>query len=173
MTTSLYLTIDISDAIITEEEKLTKTPQLDFAHEIVYSLNRTSLWQFGRIHAFLESEQMTIEISPALSVPSSLKEFRHLIKDVMMGREVKSGNINLLKIRTDAPKLPKVRYTVDPYAKLVINPQTMNDESVTLCLSLNTEAGRNTHACFSNYPLPCVNQCLNVVSSMERRSNIA
>lgn len=165
--------IDISDVSITEDDKLTKTPQLDFAHEIVYSLNRTSLWQFGRIHAFLEAEQMTIEISPALSVPSSLKEFRHLLKDVMMGVEVKSGNINLLKIRTDAPKLPKVRYTVDPYAKQVINPQTMNEESIALCLSLKTEAGMNTHACFSNYPLPPVNQCLNVALAMERKANIA
>ncbi|KAK8886985.1 hypothetical protein M9Y10_038020 [Tritrichomonas musculus] len=173
MSTNLYLTIDITDVHITDDDKLVKTPQLDFAHEIVYSLNRTSLWQFGRIHAFLEAEQMTIEISPALSIPPSLKEFRHLIKDIMLGREVKSGNINLLKIRTDSPKLPKTRYTVDPYANLVINPLTLKDESIVLCLSLNTEAGTNTHACFSNYPVPFVNQCLNVASCMERRSNIA
>ena len=173
MTTNLYLTIDITDVSITDDDKLTKTPQLDFAHEILYSLNRTSLWQFGRIHTFLEAERMTIEISPALSIPSSLKEFRHLIKDVMMGREVKSGNISLLKIRTDSPKLPKTRYTVDPYANLVINPQTMKDESIVLCLSLNTKAGVNTHACFSNYPVPPVNQCLNVASCMERKANIS
>ncbi|OHS97011.1 hypothetical protein TRFO_36843 [Tritrichomonas foetus] len=170
---NLYLSFDISDVSVNEDDKLVHTPQLDFSHEIIYALNRTSLWQFGKIHVFLEAENMTIEVSPALSVPSSLKEFRHLIKDLIMGREVKSGNISLLKIRTDKLKLPKTRFTVDPYANKVVDPNSLTEDGIMLCLSLNPESGTNTHACFSKSPLPALNQCLNVAAAIERRGEIA
>lgn len=171
-TANIYLTIDISEVQITEDHKLVKIPQLDFAHQILYSLNKTSLWQYGKIHAYLEASRIMIEISPALSIPSSLKEFRHLIKDVMTGQEVKAGNLNLLKIRTDSPVFPKTRYMVDPYADKVIEPILLKDESFLLCLSLKTSAGRNEHVCFSKYPLAPLNQCLNIVSALERKANI-
>ena len=173
MSSKLYLTIDISEVFIDDNEKLSYTPQLDFAHEIIYSLNRTSLWQMAKIYVLLETEKATIEISPVLSVSPSLKEFRHQIKSVMLGKEIKSGKISLMKIKTDAPKLPKIKYTVDPYANKVMDPNAMNDEPVLLCLSINPSAGRNEHVCFSKYPLPPINQCLNVVAAIEKRLDIA
>lgn len=168
----VYVTIDLSDVDLNDEGKLPHSPQLDFAHEILYSLNKTSFWQCGRIRVFLEAKKVIIEVSPLLNVPSSLKEFRQSLKKILRGEEVKSSKTKLLTIRKNMKQLPKRRFTVSPHANKVIDPNSLVNSSVLLCLSLNDERGHYDHACFSKYPLSPLNQCMSVVSAYENANNI-
>jgi rRNA pseudouridine-1189 N-methylase Emg1 (Nep1/Mra1 family) len=169
---TLWLEIDVSDLSLDEKCHLPASQPLEFVHQVLLTMNKTSLWQCGRIRALLESPQRLIEVSPLIKIPDSVKDFRLLLGDVFAGIDVRSDDVKLFRVRKEAPPLPNTKFTVAPFSEKTIVPSSVAGSSVALFLSIDELRETSPRVCFSKFPLPPLNQCLNVVAAFEQIHHI-
>jgi hypothetical protein len=169
---TLWLDINISDLSLDEKGRIPASHPLEFAHKVLLTMNKTGFWQCGRIRALLESPQLLIEVSPLLKIPESAKKFWLLLGDVFAGIDVCSDNVKLFQVRKQLPPLPDTKFTAAPFSEKTVVPSSVASNSLALFLSLDDRRARYPVACFSKYPLPPLNQCLNVVAAFEQVDHI-
>lgn len=148
------------------------TPQLDFAHRILYFLNSTSLNQYNKLRIFLKCKTTYVEVSPMLLVPASLAEFINLLTNCLNGLEVKVDNIRVLTLKKELPQLPKIKYAVHPTSEKVVDPSTIVFNPCVIELSRQPDMLDSEKVCFSKYPLDPITQCGSIVSAFEKHFKI-
>ena len=173
--TKLFVCIDIRNVGLGERDKVGPIELTDFAHQIMLAVNRTTAWQTCRISLFLEARDFVVEVSPLLKVPESPKDFRAMLKDLLLGRDVVSDGEDrqrkLMTRRDKLPPMPKLRFAVAPFAHQVKKASEVVSESVMLWLSLDNGNGIE-EVCFSKYPLSPLNQIMNVIDAFEKANNL-
>lgn len=148
------------------------TPQLDFAHRIIYFLNSTSLNQYNKIRIYLKCKTTYVEVSPMLLVPASLAEFINLLTTCLNGLDVKVDNMRVLTMKKELPQMPKISYAVHPTAQKVADPATIVSNPCIIELSRTPDKLDSEHICFSKYPLDPIAQCGSIVSAFEKHLQI-
>jgi rRNA pseudouridine-1189 N-methylase Emg1 (Nep1/Mra1 family) len=167
----LFVEIDARSVLLLNN-KIPKSPAVDFCHQILLTLNQTSFWQCGRIHCYLDTPDFIIEISPLLRVPISPKEFRALLAEAYQGQEIFADRVKLLIVRRHLPPLPKAKFSILPMSQKVVDPGMIVSESILVHVSPGSEIAKYEAVCFSRYPLYPLNQCVNLVSAFELANGI-
>ena len=172
----LFVCLDMKELFLSEKDKVEPLELVDFAHQIMLTLNKTTVWQTCHVNFYMQLQTFAVEVSPALKVTESPKEFRAILKDLLHGsdliQEDANGKIHkLMAIREKLPPMPKTRFALAPFAQRVKDPAEIVNENVMLWMSRN-DGGGLEEVCFSKYPLSPLNQMMNIVSAYEKLHNL-
>lgn len=169
---AIHVLIDVTDLYLDKRDKLQPIEQVDFAHQTMLTLNRTTAWVTGRVRLYLHAHDFFVEVSPALRVSDSPKEFKNMLKDLFRGYEPTSGSIKLMTIKPKLPHLPENMWHLNPYAQKVIDPATVVDKSFAVKLSMAESKDGKNDVCLSRYPLSPMNQLMSAVTVLERSQGL-
>ena len=168
-----YFIFDTPEIQLTDEGKLPHTPQVDFVHQISYYISNSTLNQCGKVHCYIKNENHVVDVSPFLKIPKSQKEFRRLLRQALRGAEVTVGTTQVMRLRKILPELPKLQFSLNPYANKTANPsEVLKDSAAFFMNPTDPSAPKVPEICFSEYPLPVLNQVSNIIGSTERFINV-
>ena len=172
----LYLIFEARNIALDPDDKLIKVESVDHLHRFLYFLNYSSLNRCGKIKIFIRTSRDIISISPIFQIPSSLKEFRKMLKHCLLGLDVKSGETSLMQLRKNLPDLPDTQYFFQYDSRKVIEPHLIT-ESLAIFFNLDgMKTSTNTSVAqpvrFSQYPLEPLQQCASILHCLEEINNI-
>ena len=171
----VFLCIDVRGVGLGERDKVGPPEAVEFAHQVMLAVNRTTAWQTCKVALFLEARDFFVEVSPVLKVTESPKEFRRMLKDLLLGRDIVSDGDGrqrkLMTRREKLPPLPQRKFALAPFAQKVKEPKDVAGESVMLWLSPSDGKGLE-EVCFSRYPLSPLNQVMCVIDAFEKANGL-